>query len=120
MKFFCDTYAMVEIIKGNRSYQPYLEQELHTNILNLYELFYILLKGYDEITAKEYFYEFASFILPIEDHYLFAAASFKLKFQKKNISYADALGYAMAENKNMRFLTGDKEFKDMDNVEFVK
>ena len=120
MIFFCDTYALVEIIKGNKSYHPYLDQELHTNILNLYGLFYNLLKEYGEITAKEYFYEFVSLILPIEDHYLFAAASFKLKFQKKNVSYADALGYAMAENKNMRFLTGDKEFKDMDNVEFVK
>ncbi len=120
MKFFCDTYAMVEIIKGNKSYLPYLDQELHTNILNLYELFYNLLKEYDEMTAKEYFYEFSSFILPIKEDYIFIAASFKLKFHKKNISYADALGYVIAEKENMRFLTGDKEFENMDNVEFVK
>ena len=53
MIFFCDTYALVEIIKGNKSYHPYLDQELHTNILNLYGLFYNLLKEYGEITAKE-------------------------------------------------------------------
>jgi len=44
----------------------------------------------------------------------------KFKFQKKNISYADALGYAMAEKESMRSLTGDQEFENMDLVEFVK
>ena len=40
--------------------------------------------------------------------------------RKKNLSYADCLGYAFALENNRLFLTGDKEFKDMKGVEFVR
>lgn len=120
MKYFCDTYALVEIIRGNEFYQKYLTGELYTSILNLYELVYNLLKEYDENTVKEVFYGFAPLLIPIKDDYLFTAAKFKLKHIRANISYTDALGYGIAQMEGMRFLTGDKEFDKFDGVEFVK
>ena len=46
----------------------------------------------------------------------------KLKFthRKKKISYVDCLGYSIAKENKVRFLTGDEKFRNMDNVEFVK
>ncbi|MBI4149230.1 PIN domain-containing protein [Candidatus Woesearchaeota archaeon] len=118
MKFFLDTYALVEIIKGNPRYRKYVEAEIYTCVLNLYELFYNLLKDYSEDTSKAYFYQYYGIIIPIKDEHIFSAAKMKLK--NKNISYADALGYAISSAEGMRLLTGDKEFKELDNVEFVK
>jgi predicted nucleic acid-binding protein len=37
-----------------------------------------------------------------------------------NISYADALGYHLAMKLDMKYLTGDAAFEDLDNVEFVR
>lgn len=120
VKFFCDTYALVELIKGNKAYAPYVYAELYTTLYNLYELYYNILDDFGEEIAKRYFYEFQSYTIEIIDTYIFQAASFKLKCKGKNISYVDALGYSIALQERMKFLTGDKEFKDMDSVEFVK
>ena len=118
MKYFLDTYAIIEIIKGNPSYQRFTDHDLSTSILNLYELYYIFLRVRGEDEAKKYFSQFYDIIIPIKDANIFFASKFKLK--QKNISYTDALGYAIAYENNMTFLTGDKEFKDIENVEFVK
>ena len=120
MKFFLDTYALMEIIKGNINYKKYLDEELYTSILNLYELYYNLLKSYDEETAKEMFYRFYLLLIQIKNEFIFLASKFKLENKNINFSYTDALGYIIAQEGNMNFLTGDKEFKNMKNVEFVK
>ena len=118
MKFFLDTYALVEIIKGNLNYKMYVESDLFTSILNLYELFYNLLKEHGEDKSKLFFYQYYDIIIPLKDEHIFEAS--KLKLKNKKISYADALGYAISLKEGMKFLTGDKEFKGKDNVEFVK
>lgn len=118
MKFFLDTYALVEIIKGNKNYKRYLEAELFTSILNLYELFYNLLKDYDEDKAKIFYYDYIDILIAIKDEYIFEAS--KIKLEKKKVSYTDALGYAISLKEGMKFLTGDKEFENLRDVEFVK
>ena len=120
MKYFLDTYAMVEIIKGNKNYAKYLDEVFFTNILNLYELYYTLLKDYSKEEAMRYFLHFRGFVIGISDGYIFKASEFRLENKKTDISYADCLGYIMALENNMKFLTGDKEFRDKVNVEFVK
>lgn len=111
---------MLEMVKGNASYKKYLDEELFTTILNLYEFYYNVLKEYDDKVAMEMFYRFYGFVMGIADEEIFLASSYKLEQRKRRISYVDALGYVIAKNHNMRFLTGDKEFKGMADVEFVK
>ena len=41
------------------------------------------------------------------------------EYKKFDLSYADCLGYVISKKLNIRFLTGDKQFKDLPNVEFV-
>ena len=120
MKYFLDTYAIIEIIKGNEHYKKFTDEELFTNILNLYELYYNLVRDQNEVIAKRYFYQFKELLIPFTDEHLFKASQIKFKYKKRKISYADALGYGIALSHNMRFLTGDKAFKDIENVEFVK
>lgn len=120
MGYFLDTYAMVEIIKGNKNYLKFIHEELFTSIFHLYELYYSLIRDYDEDKAKYYFFRFKKNILKFNDNNLFVAARFKLNHKKNNISYADSLGYVLSNEHNVKFLTGDKEFENLDNVEFVK
>ncbi len=44
----------------------------------------------------------------------------KKQFKKPRLSYVDCIGYVYAKHNNVPFLTGDREFAKMDNVEFVK
>ena len=42
--YLFDTYAILEMIKGNPSYDSFTEVNFRTTIFNLYELYYSLLK----------------------------------------------------------------------------
>ncbi|MEK6873548.1 MAG: PIN domain-containing protein [Nanoarchaeota archaeon] len=118
--YFADTYALIEIIKGNKNYQRFLNKSLFTSIFNLYELYYSLLRDYNEIQAKQFFFYFKKNLIKYSDNSIFSASKFKLDKHKRGISYTDALGYSIASENNLKFLTGDKEFKGLNNVEFVK
>jgi uncharacterized protein len=119
VRFFLDTYALIEILHGNPKYLKYTKKELFTTKLNLYELYYNLLKDFSEDKSRALFFQFTDFVIDVKDEHIFSAAHFKREHRKKGISYCDTLGYAIAEIEGMRFLTGDKEFKNVENVEFV-
>ncbi len=48
------------------------------------------------------------------------ASRLKLQYKRRNLSMTDCIGYTIAKNLGIKFLTGDKEFQDLENVEFVK
>lgn len=118
MKFFFDTYALVEIFKGSKNYEKYADAESFTSILNLFEFYTYLLRFANEETAKKNYYRLLSFVISFSDEDLFEAA--RLKLQNNKLSYVDAIGYVLAAKNNLKFLTGDREFKDMKNVELVR
>ena len=62
MRYFLDTYAIIEIIKGNTNYKKFLNEELFTSIFNLYEFYYTSLRDYGESDAKKFFFQFMSLI----------------------------------------------------------
>ena len=45
--YFMDTYALIEITKGNKNYEKFIDMPLSTSVLNLYELYYILLRDFN-------------------------------------------------------------------------
>jgi len=119
--FFFDTYALYEIIEGGENYKRYTKSiVIVTTKLNLMELFYGLLIRYDEKTANNFYEKFLSYCTGIEDNIIKKAMIFRALNKKRNLSYVDYIGYILAKQRNVKFLTGDKEFENMDNVEFVK
>lgn len=44
----------------------------------------------------------------------------RLKHQQKDLSIADCVGYVTAQRLGVKFLTGDKAFKGMKNVGWVR
>ena len=119
MKYFFDTDALIEIAKNNPDYVDYSGSVVITTIFNLAELYYIILKDFEEERAKTVYFKFKECINEVNDNVIFEAMKFRKQHKSKNLSYADCIGYCLALQNNLKFLTGDKEFKNMENVEFV-
>ncbi len=119
--FFFDTYAFFEILQGNPNYQKYREGvSIVTTKLNLMELHYGLLLSSGKEEADLRFEEYSYYTTEITDSVLKKATVLKALHRKKNLSYVDCIGYIIATIVGIKFLTGDEQFRDMDNVEFVK
>lgn len=118
--FFLDAYAMMEILRASKAYDAYLDEDLATSLLHRYEVHYHLLKELDAEEAAEGFATFRPLQVEIDEDDVVQASGFRLERRSSGISFADALGYAMAERRSLRFLTGDKAFRGLRNVEFVR
>ncbi|CAD6491622.1 MAG: PIN domain protein [Candidatus Argoarchaeum ethanivorans] len=120
---FADTYALVEILKGNPNYEKYSGRSLITTEFNIFELAYALYRDFgddamnilrlvrDEITMEH-----------VRDGDYIEASKIRSLTNKKgkNLSLIDCLGYSCAKRLGIKFFTGDREFKYMENVEYVK
>ena len=118
MKYFFDSYALIEQINNSPNYAPFANEEIVSSPLNVAEVYYYLLKIGGKALADEWYEEFNGVILSLDTDLLVNAMIFKLN--NKQLSMVDAIGYALSLNEKLLFLTGDKEFKGMANVEFVK
>jgi len=119
---FLDTYAIFGIIKGSYNYKKYLNgYNFITTKFNIMELYYnLLLDGVSKEKAFEYFKRFSEFLVRVDNESLIEALNNRYEQRKKKMSYYDWIGYEIAKKYNVKFLTGDEDFNDMENVEFVK
>ena len=120
MKYFFDSYAVIEIIKGNPKYAKYTHDEVVLTIFNLAEIYWSALNNLGEEAAEDIFKQYKASLIEISDSALKMAIKFRKIHKSKNLSYTDCIGYCIAMQNNLKFLTGDKEFKNMDGVEFVQ
>ena len=119
--YFFDTYAFFEIIKGNINYQKYSKEiSLITTRLNLMELYYWLLRRKGKEEAEKHYQNFLPYCVNVSDDTIKEACEFRLKNKLKNLSYIDCIGCIIAIKKRIKFLTGDIEFENISNVEYVK
>jgi predicted nucleic acid-binding protein len=86
------------------------------------EAYYSLLRDSDERTAGVYYDGALRHAVDFTDSDIKGAMRFRLEMRMKgkNLSYTDALGYTVSLRLGVRFLTGDREFEGLQNVEFVK
>ena len=118
--FFFDSYAIVEIIKGNKNYEPFIRSDIITTKLNIFEVYYGLLRDVGEKEAEEFLKKYYQFIINFDENMIRESSKFKLNNRKRNLSMVDCIGYILAKKIDIKFLTGDKEFENLPNVEFVK
>ena len=118
IKKYLDTYALVEIKLGNPRFLEYLKQGFVITDLTLAEFFSVLLREHNEETANYWIRKFENYSIPVKKEILLEAVKFRRKYNKTNISFFDAVGYIFALKKGYKFVTGDKEFKNLANVEF--
>jgi len=118
--FFFDSFALIEIIKGNKRYKKYLDITPITTKLNLMEVYYYLLREANEEKAEFYYNFYLPSCISIPDNVMKEAMKFKLKFKNKKLSYIDCISYILSLRLGIKFLTGDKEFKEFGGVEYIK
>ncbi|MCF7871886.1 PIN domain-containing protein [Candidatus Woesearchaeota archaeon] len=119
--YFLDTYAFIGLLEGKKAYDKFKGVvSVITTKMNLLELYYYLIRTGNSKKADFYFDFFSSYCIDVSDSVFKEAAKFKFKNKSKNISYVDAIGYVLARSKGLMFVTGDKEFKDLDGVNFLR
>lgn len=117
---FLDTYALIEIAKENPHYAHLRSAKGVFTILNLLEFYYNVLIDYGERKAKELYNYLKENLVPVHDEAVFEAMEFRLKNKRLNLSYTDALGYAVARHMGIPFVTGNESFKKLAHVIFIK
>lgn len=118
-KFLFDTYAILEIIDGNPLYLKYIDSEIVINDFIFAELCYKLIRE-KAPNQDSYLKKHAPFIVHAESEVIKEAMQFRIDNLRKNLSMTDCISYCLANRLGIKFLTGDKEFEGMENVEFVK
>jgi len=118
--YFFDSYAVMETLKGNKGYDKFRDADIVLTKLNLFEIYHNILRQFNEELAEEIFNKYKVFAVDFDETIIKASAKLRVKNIKRNISMADCIGYILAKSLGIKFLTGDKEFFGMDNVEFVR
>lgn len=119
--YFFDTYALYEVITGNPDYLNNTNGvRFVCTKMNLLELHYAILRTYSKEHADSLFEEFSPYCKQISDDTYKEASAFRFRHKEKKLSYVDCIGYCMARRLGIKFLTGDNEFKGLENVEFVR
>ena len=116
--YFYDTYALLEMVRGNSAYEKFWNFKAICILNNLFELHQSLLKQFNKKTADYWMDKFA--ILEVKTEDIIRASDFRQKYRKEKLSMTDCMGYVIAKRNNLIFLTGDETFEDKENVEFVK
>jgi len=118
---FYDTYALIEIYKNSPNYEKYKEvSKILLNKLNLLEFSYFLIRENKRNEVQDIFKRLLRFNVDYDEEVLIEAAEMKFKLLKQRLSFVDCIGYILAKRHNAKFLTGDENFRNMENVEFVK
>lgn len=121
--YFLDTFAIVEYLSGNAKFARYVDHgDCVTSIFNLTELYFAALRDHSEEYADRVYLAFRPNLVEITDEDVKEGMLDRLRLKAKGagLSYADAVGYAMAKRTRRKFLTGDRAFSDLPGVEFVK
>jgi predicted nucleic acid-binding protein len=119
-KYFFDTYAIIELIKGNPNYEFIKDNVIITSSMNIAELYSSLLLENNQEFADKIINSFNFELIDITSKIAIKSSLFRFQNKKLKLSYIDCLGYILALKNNLLFLTGDKGFESLDNVEYVK
>jgi len=115
-----DTYALVEINNGNAKFVDLLDKDVVITDLTMTEFYADMYRKYDEKTADYWHRKLSVFCRSVSRDILIKAVKFRIDNKKQNFSFFDCVGYVFALENNIKFVTGDKEFKHKEGVLFIK
>ena len=118
-KFLYDTYALMELLGKNPNYEKYLDKDIIINDFIFAEFCYNLIKE-NKKNMHEYLNEVEPAIVRASVKLIKLAMEFKHKNKSKKMSMTDCISYFQAKELGIKFLTGDKQFENLEEVEFVK
>lgn len=116
--YFFDSYAIFEMLEGSPNYEAYKKSLTVLTKLNLFEIHYGISKEKGKEKAKEILERFSENVVDYNNEDIIQASEIKKQNSKRSMT--DCIGYVVSLRLNIKFLTGDKEFENLGNVEFVK
>lgn len=123
-EYVVDTCSAIEYLSGSKKHLAVISSavKLYVTEFMLAELYFVTQRDAGEEAAEKYFEVFAAFLERTPENSIKEAMKLRHRLKLKGLrtSYADALGYQKALEKNAKFLTGDGAFKNLPNVEFIQ
>ncbi len=125
MKLIFDTYAWIEYFIGSekgRIVQEYFNYEILTPSLVLMELSYKFDQAGWDFKKFLNFIKSKSRIIGIDEQTIleFGKIYNFLKLKNKDIGFVDIVIFTLAKVEESKILTGDKHFRDFDNILFLE
>lgn len=120
MNYFSDSYAIIALAEGSPSYSKFQGIQIVTSVLNIGEIYHIILRKHGKDKADSWFKNINFELIDITPKIIIDAIYFRHINRKKDMSLVDAVGYILSLKHKIKFLTGDRQFEHMPNVEFVK
>ena len=129
MTYVVDTYALIEwFIQGSENYRKHFKA---IDSMGAFVTELTVLEFYHKIfhrAGKEKAEEALDIILGnmkvidlnLDMIKLSAVFRSEMLRERRELSYADCVNYIAAKGLRIKLLTGDSDFKGLDNVEFVK
>lgn len=118
-----DSWAWVEYFKGSRTGERAREwiegdEKAIISTINIAEVYRWILQFYNEAVAEEKreVMKKRCFIIPVTESIAVEAAKVR---KEKGFGLGDAIVHSTAKSESSEILTGDEDFKDMDNVIFI-
>lgn len=115
---------MLAYISGEKNFARYFTEQYSGALtkLNLMEIYYRAAKLHGHPAAKQIIDRFSKYLVDFDIDDIAGAMRLREELMKKrmDVSYVDALGYYLAKKMQMPFLTGDRYFRELDGVRFVK
>ena len=121
--FFADSYALIEMLKGNENYRSFQSERLITTEFNICEVGFAVCRNYPANAPQilKTVRKMVTLTATINEDYCSGAARRKeASGLGKKLSTIDCVGYSAANRLKIPFLTGDREFADMNNVQFIR
>jgi len=121
--YFADSYAIIEMLKGNENFRSYQSEQLITTEFNICEVAFAVCRDYPG-NAPQILNVVRKMVhlQSTRDEDYCSGAIWRKNGSRdgKKLSTIDCVGYSVANRLNIPFLTGDREFSDMENVQFVQ
>jgi len=111
------------MLKGNKNYRSFQSEWLITTEFNICEVGFAVCRDYPANAPQvlKTVRKMVTLQATRDEDYCSGAARRKQESGKgKKLSTIDCVGYSVANRLNIQFLTGDREFADMENVQFVR
>ena len=110
----------MELAEGGPSYDKYRGIEITTSVLNIGEIYQVILRKEGKEAADNWIKKINFKLLEITQEIIIEAVYFRYVNKKNDFSLPDAVGYKLSSKHDLKFLTGDRQFENLSNVEFVK
>ena len=114
-----DTYALVEIRRGNPKFLELMSKEFVITDLSMAEFYSILYRQNEESAAIEWNHKLHAYCRAVSKEILIKSLKYRINNKKENLSIFDCVGYMFALENNLKFVTGDWAFKNKEGVLFI-